>query len=278
MFEPPVNRPAYPRISRRQDPVVTRFRDVVKGAGPSGVVVLDGFHLLLDALRANVPIDLILASDAILQDRSDDGREAWALAEAAGVEIHEGTSGVIDAASPVRTPSGVVALAQWSPSPIAAVWLPAPALAIGLVDVQDPGNAGAVIRSADGLGATGVIMVGSTADPASAKSLRGAMGSTFRVPVARASLGETIRAARAAGARIAATMAPASGTTDIHASDLTGPLLLLLGNEGAGLPAHALDAADVLVNIAMRPGINSFNVAVTSALLLYEARLQRSLV
>jgi TrmH family RNA methyltransferase len=104
------------------------------------------------------------------------------------------------------------------------------------------------------------------------------MGSTFRVPVARASLGETIRAARAAGARIAATMAPASGTTDIHASDLTGPLLLLLGNEGAGLPAHALDAADVLVNIAMRPGINSFNVAVTSALLLYEARLQRSLV
>jgi TrmH family RNA methyltransferase len=55
---------------------------------------------------------------------------------------------------------------------------------LGLVDVQDPGNAGAVIRSADGLGATGVIMIGATADAASAKTMRGAMGSSFRVPVA----------------------------------------------------------------------------------------------
>jgi len=94
--------------------------------------------------------------------------------------------------------------------------------------------------------------------------------------VARASIGESLRAARAAGATIAATTAPAAGTTDLHASDLTGPVFLLLGNEGAGLPEQALKAADVRISIAMRPGINSFNVAVSSALLLYEARLQRN--
>ena len=71
-------------------------------------------------------------------------------------------------------------------------------------------------------------------------------------------------------------MAPSAETIDLHEADLTGPLLVLLGNEGAGLPEQVLRAADVRLSIAMRPGINSFNVAVTSALVLYEARLQRS--
>jgi len=273
---PPVDRPAFPRISRRQDPIVTRFREVAKHPGEDDAVLLDGVHLLLDALRAGVEIDIVLAATDVLDDQSEDGRELWSRAREAGVPIHEATTGVIEAASPVRTPSGVVAIARWTPSPLATLWAPDPALVIGLVDVQDPGNAGAVIRSADGLGATGVLMIGATADPASAKSLRGAMGSTFRVPVARASIGEALRAARAANVRIVATTAPAPSTIDLHAADLTGPLLVLLGNEGAGLPAQALKAADCQISIAMRPGINSFNVAVTSALVLYEARLQRS--
>lgn len=270
-----MNQPAFPRISRRQDATVIKVRDIAKGAGPDGAVLLDGQRLLLDAFRAGVAIDLVLATSAILEDPSDEARELWQAAHAAGVAIYETTPGVIDAASPVRTPSGVVAIAQWSPSPLSALWTPAPAMALGLVNVQDPGNAGAVIRSADGLGATGVAMVGATADPGSAKALRGAMGSTFRVPVARESIGETLRSARAAGLKIAATMAPSSQTVDLHEADLTGPMLVLLGNEGAGLPERVLRAADLQLSIAMRPGINSFNVAVTSALVLYEARLQR---
>ena len=255
---------------------MTRFREVAKGAGNDGAVVIDGVHLLLDALRAGVPVEVVLATSDLLENTSSDVVEAWQLTRTAGVPVHEATTGVLNAASPVRTPSGVVAIARWSPAPIAALWTPAPALVIGLVDVQDPGNAGAVIRSADGLGATGVAMIGATADPGSAKALRGGMGSTFRVPVARASIGESLRAARAAGVTIAATTSPAPGTTDLHAADLTGPVFLLLGNEGAGLPEQALKAAGIRISIAMRPGINSFNVAVSSALLLYEARLQRN--
>ena len=276
MFEPPVDRQPFPRISRRQDPIVTRFRDAAKHHGQNDEVVLDGVHLLLDALRAGIAIDIVVASADRLDDPSADVQELWRLVRGAGVPLHEATTGVIEAASPVRTPSGVVAIARWTLSPLTSMWAPPPALVLGLVDVQDPGNAGAVIRSADGLGATGVVMIGATADPASPKTMRGAMGSSFRVPVARASLGETMRAARAAGLKVAATSAPASASTDLHAADLTGPLLVLLGNEGAGLPAQALRTADVQLSIAMRPGIDSFNVAVTSALILYEARLQRS--
>lgn len=271
-----MERALFPRISRRQDPIVTRFRDAAKHHGQSDQVVLDGVHLLLDALRAGIEIDIVVATTDLLDDPSPEVQDLWQLARDAGVPIHEATTGVIEAASPVRTPSGVVAIARWTLSPLAALWAPAPALVLGLVDVQDPGNAGAVIRSADGLGSTGVVMIGATADPASPKTMRGAMGSAFRVPVARASLGETMRAAKAAGLKVVATSAPSSSSTDLHAANLTGPLLVLLGNEGAGLPEQALRAADLHLSIAMRPGIDSFNVAVTSALVLYEARLQRS--
>ena len=266
---------SFPRISRRQDPIVSRFRHAARHHGDSDEVVLDGAHLLLDALRAGVPIDVVLTSADRLEDASADLQELWRLTRAAGVPIHEATTGVLDAASPVHTPSGIVALARWSPALLSSVWAPAPALVLGLVDVQDPGNAGAAIRSADGLGATGVIMIGATADPSSPKTLRGAMGSSFRVPVARASLGEATKAAKSAGLTVIATTSPAAATTELHASDFTGPVLVLLGNEGAGLSPHALSAADVQLSIAMRDGMDSFNVAVTSALILYEARLQR---
>lgn len=238
-------------------------------------MVLDGAHLVLDALRAGITIDLIIAAGDQLDAPQPDVQELFHRAREARVPIHEATTAALDAASPVRTPSGIVALARWAPAPLSAVWSPAPALVLGLVDVQDPGNAGAAIRSADGLGATGVIMIGATADPSSPKTLRGAMGSSFRVPVARASLGETARAAKAAGVTMIATTSPAGPTIDLHASDLTGPVLVLLGNEGAGLSSQALKAADVQLSIAMRDGMDSFNVAVTSALILYEARLQR---
>ena len=268
-------RQVFPLIRRRQHPVVTRVRDVAKRAGPDDAVLLDGLRLVLDALEAGLSVNLILATAGLLQDGSEDAARLTQLAAAAGVDVYEATAGVIDAASPVRTPGGVVAIARWLPSSLSDLWAPAPALAIGLVNVQDPGNAGAVVRSADGLGATGVVMMGATADPGSAKSLRGAMGSTFRVPVARASIDETLQAARAAGVQIAATMTPSARTCDVHSTDLSGPMLVLLGNEGAGLPEQVLRTADIRLSIAMRPGINSFNVAVTSALVLYEARLQR---
>ena len=143
-----------------------------------------------------------------------------------------------------------------------------------LVDVQDPGNVGAVIRAADALGASGVAALDGTAHPGGWKALRGAMGSTFRVPVAREQTDRAMGEMRRAGLRIVATVA-ASGTP-LDRLDLRGPICLLLGNEGAGLPDSLSAGADERVTIPMRAGAESLNVAVTASLLLYEARRQRS--
>lgn len=239
-------------------------------------MLLDGTHVVLEALRADVPLEVILATADRLDDPSPEMRQLWSLAGASGAAIFDVTTGVMDAASPVRTPSGIVALGAWSPAPTASLWQPAPALAVGLVDVQDPGNAGAVVRCADGLDATGVAMIGSTADPGSWKSLRGAMGSTFRLPVARGGVDAVLADARASGVAVIATVArDRSDAVELRAADLTGPVLLLLGNEGAGLSGDLQDEADVRVYIDMRAGLDSFNVSVTAGLLLYEARRQR---
>jgi len=267
----------FPRLTRRQDPIVARFRACAAGReGDSTEVLLDGVHLVLEALRAQVPVDVILATSHTLDAETADVQELWALATAADVSIYDVPPPVLNAASPVRTPSGIVALATWAPTPVRALWTPAPALAVGLVDVQDPGNAGAVIRCADGLEATGVVMLGATADPGGWKALRGAMGSTFRLPVARGGTDDTIAEARAAGVRVLATAArDVAGAVELRAVDLRGPVLLLLGNEGAGLPPHVQATADTSVYIDMRQGLDSFNVSVTAGLLLYEARHQR---
>jgi len=253
------------RLTSRQHPIVKRFRRVAARKPGDTAVLLDGEHVIADALDAGVPLEAILT----------DGRPSAVArrARASGVNIVHGSAAVLDAASPVRTSSGIVAIAEWSPVPADAALAGTPAFAIGLVDVQDPGNVGSVIRAADALGATGVIALEQSADPGGWKALRGAMGSTFHLPVARGRLRETVAEARRRGLRVTATVA--SGGDAPGGLDLTQPRLVLLGSEGAGLSGAAIQDADDRITIPMRSGVNSLNVAVTAALILFEARRQR---
>jgi len=220
-----------------------------------------------------VPLRTVLVSAAFLAEAAPHDRALVARAADSGAKVYEAVERVVDAASPVRTSSGIVAIADWTPSAIERTFSPEPALTLGLVDVQDPGNVGAAIRSADALGATGVITVDRTADPGGWKTLRGAMGSTFRIPVARASLDPVVASARRRGLAIVATVA--EGADSISQLDLRAPALVLIGNEGAGLPDEIVGLADLRGTVPMRPGVNSLNVAVAAAILLYEARRQR---
>jgi TrmH family RNA methyltransferase len=227
-------------------------------------VLLDGPHLLADALAARVRVDLVLT----------DGRHA-ALAErarSAGATVHEGSAAVLEAASPVTSPTGVVALAYWQPQNAADV-LAADAPIIGLVGVQDPGNVGSVIRSADALGAGGVLLLDGSADPGSWKCLRGAMGSTFRILIARGTTTEIVPAVKASKRTLVAAVA--SGGTPLESVKLTDSVVVLLGNEGAGLDERVSALADETMTISMRAGMDSLNVSVTAALVLWEAHRQR---
>lgn len=257
--------PSRPTITSRRHSLVQQCRRVADGTGDAGVVLLDGAHLVEDALQAEVRVHTLLTT-------SPDSPLARA-AQAAGTDVHPVTESVLDAASPVHAPAGMVALADWIPAALEDVLRSAPALVVGLVDVQDPGNVGAVIRSADALGATGVVCGDATADPGGWRALRGAMGSTFRLPIARAAVERLIDSARKHGIRVAATTA--QDGTHLASTSLQDPTLVLVGHEGAGLSPEIAKHADLRIRIPMRPGVNSLNVAVAAALVLYEAARQR---
>jgi len=142
------------------------------------------------------------------------------------------------------------------------------------VDVQEPGNVGAMVRAAEAFGATGVVCCGASADAFGWKALRGSMGSALRLPVVSGvSTADALAAMRGLGVRVVATV-PAGGARP-ESLDLRRPTALLFGGEGPGLPDDAVTAADARVSIPMRAPVESLNVAVAVALMTCEAARQR---
>ncbi|MES1254730.1 MAG: TrmH family RNA methyltransferase, partial [Acidobacteriota bacterium] len=161
-----------PTLTSRQNPIVARFRAAARRDSPD-VLLLDGAHLVGEALDAG----LVLHEVAITAGASP-GDEIASLvdrAERRGVTVSVVSSAVMDALSPVRSPSAVVALAERPVHGVADVYGEAP-LVVVAVDVQDPGNLGAIVRVAEAGGATGVVCAGVGADPFGWKALRGSMG------------------------------------------------------------------------------------------------------
>ncbi len=257
-------------ITSRQHPIVKEFRELARGGGP--LILLDGWHLLGEAASAKLAVEKI----AICGPPTATEERVVDRLKRAGAQIVEVSGSVLNALSPVNSPTGVVASAQRPTVSSTSILKPAPALVLAATGLQDPGNAGAIIRSAAAAGATGVILDESSADPWGWKALRASMGSAFHVPVLRTRmLASLIKEWRAAGLRIAATTP--RGGRPMHNVDFTPPIAVLMGAEGAGLPQEIIDAADVRVSIPMRGGIESLNAAVAAALILYEAQRQRTL-
>jgi TrmH family RNA methyltransferase len=149
-------------------------------------------------------------------------------------------------------------------------------LVLVAIGVQNPGNLGGLLRTAEAAGASGAVLTGGTADPLSWKALRGSMGSALRLPHLRErSLTTALDLLTARGLRLAATVA--HGGTAYDQADLRGPVALLLGNEAAGLPEEAVARATVQITIAVRPPVESLNVGVAAGILLFEAARQRRL-
>jgi TrmH family RNA methyltransferase len=266
-------------IVSRQNPVVKAFRELARGpADVNGQVLLEGEHLVNEALDAGVRVTTAALASRVLK-READGSEARVrrLAgrlEQQGARVLAVNETVMAAMSPVQTPSGVVAIAEIARPPLdRAIEGEMPLVAI-LAGVQDPGNLGAIIRTAEAAGATGMVVCMPSADPYGWKALRGAMASTFRLPVPdRVRLHEALPAVRRRGLTIVAAVP--RGGTPMHDYDFARPVAVMLGGEGPGLGADELDLADERVTIPMRASVESLNVAVSAAVILYEAFRQR---
>lgn len=259
-------------ITSRQNPIVARYKAAAH-RDEDDVLLLDGVHLVTDALAAGVRIEHAAMTDAARAD--PDMQELLAKLARAGVEVAFTTTAVMDAISPVRSSSAVAALAKPPTMTGDEMYSGAHTLVVVAADVQDPGNAGAIVRVAEAGGATGVIASGGTADLFGWKALRGSMGSTLRLPVVSGvDPTDAIADAKRHGCRVIAA-APRGGRSPFDI-DLTGPVAILIGGEGRGLAPALVDAADERVTIPMQAPVESLNAAVTAALLVYEARRQRS--
>jgi len=258
----------------RQPSNVKRFRDIVRISGGNGLdreLLLDGEHLLFEAHSAGATIEIAAFEHAVLEQprvRTMADRLA-----AGGTEILIVSRKTIEAMSPVRTPSGVVAIARRSMVPVERALSIAPPLVVIAADVQDPGNVGALMRTAEAAGATAMIACGATADPFGWKALRGSMGSALRLPVARSTIEEALNTSRELNVAVGA-LTPRGGMAMFEA-DLRRPTALLIGSEGTGLAPAVMARADLQLSIPMESTVESLNVAVAAALVLFEARRQR---
>lgn len=259
-----------PTLTSRRHPLVTRCRDAADGHADE--VLLDGPHLVAEALGAGTSVHALLISEGV--EHRAEVAALLARADAAAVPVHLVTPAVLDAASPTRTPAGVVALARLALRDVEALLAPPPALVTIAVNVQDPGNLGTLVRSSEAAGATGVLAAGTTAHPFGWRALRGSMGSALRLPIARhADAQSALRRLRTEGLAIVALSAGARVSLDD--AEFTGPTAICAGAEGSGLPDDLLALADVHVAIPMHPPVESLNVGVATSLVLFEAMRQR---
>jgi TrmH family RNA methyltransferase len=257
-------------ITSRRHPLVARCRDAADGHADD--VLLEGPHLVADAIDAGLALPVIVVAEGA--EARDDVASIVKRAERQRLHVQRVTPAVLDAASPTRAPVGVLALATLALHDLASLVATPRALLTVAVGIQDPGNVGTLIRSSEAAGGTGVLATSGTAHPFGWKALRGAMGSSLRLPIARiAAPEEAFGAMRAQGLRLVALAA--DGDTDLYRADLRGALAVCAGAEGGGLSADVMALADLRIRIPMQPPVESLNVAVAVSLVLFEIARQR---
>ena len=257
------------RVTSRRNPLVARYRSVALGE-VADLLLLDGTHLIAEALAAGIRLCQVVVTAEALGRRAV--RELAARLDERHVETLIAAQPVMDAISPVRSSSGIVAIGKRPVCDEQRMFAGAAPLVLITAEVQDPGNLGAIVRVAE---AAGVVAAGSGADPFGWKALRGSMGSAFRLPLASTPhADQAVAHARRHACRIVVTLP--QGGRSVFDVDLRSAVAVLIGGEGAGLQPALIEGADERVTIPMARPVESLNAAVTAALIVYEASRQRA--
>lgn len=261
----------------RHHPLIRRLRALGRDVAlrrSEGVYIAEGVHLAHEALAEPGRVELFLASPRLTE--RPQGRELLHAIEQSGIPCRHTSDSVCDGLQDARSPQPVLTLVRGAPLPGEALIAGArdPALLLAAHEIQDPGNLGALLRTAEAAGASGCFVCGRSADPYHPRTVRASAGSLLRLPLAETPVEELL--ALAAGAGLVTIGAEATGGTPYDRSDLTRPLVLLVGGEGAGLPEDVLAELDETIGVPMRPPVESLSVAAAAAVLLFEAARQRS--
>jgi TrmH family RNA methyltransferase len=252
-------------VTSRDNPVFRRLKKLAESARArreARMTLLDGEHLVTAYLDAGGRPHTLVRSAAF-----DGGRFAQLAARCGGARCLQFSDALLAELAPVATPTGVLAEAAWlEPPPPAGT-----PLVVVLEDIQDPGNLGAMLRTAAAAGATRAVLSAGCHDPWSPKALRGGQGAQFVLPVQR-------------GIDLPAWLHDFSGlsvalalgeSADFYAGDYAGATALVIGNEGGGVSPATVRAAGHCAQIPMPGRVESLNAAAALAAALFEVVRQR---
>jgi len=254
-------------VTSRSNPRVKQLRAAFAGQArlASGLIAIEGEHLLQEALRSGQALKTIFVSER---------REVPEYVPRI-VEVVRLANDVFQSCVETQTPQGIAALLVPPVSTLEQMLVGTPLLLIA-VGLQDPGNLGTLIRSAEAFGATGILTTPGTVSPWNQKAIRASSGSIFRVPLAVADSAAIERLEQVGVQLIASLKDDATAIDDAGlAGLLSGPLAVLIGNEGAGLSDDWLRIADQRVTIPCPGWVESLNAAVAGSILLWEVSRQR---
>jgi TrmH family RNA methyltransferase len=233
--------------------------------GSSGRFVAEGVRVVEDLLASRLTVVRVIVASSV-EDNAR-GAALMRLCQQLACDLRVIADHEFASLAATEAPQGVIAIAEIPSATLGEVAADsAPAVVLVLDAVQDPGNFGTLVRSAEALGARAVVALPGTVDPWNPKAVRAAAGSAFRLPIVQANWPEVVRVLRAGGFELwGAAMQgyPITGAT-------ADRVALVVGNEGAGLSLEVLESLDRLVSVPTRGSAESLNVAAAAAILLYE--------
>jgi TrmH family RNA methyltransferase len=260
-------------ITSRDNSLLRRARAVRDGK-IDDLIFVEGLRLCEEALRSSLPIEAVIYSEEIA--RKEKAKRLLNELKEVCDQLASVSETLLASISYTKTPQGIVVLAarpemdeaKFKGSP------PATPLLVVMHGINNPVNLGAILRSAEAAGATGAITTANSSDPFSPKALRGAMGSAFRLPIWTETNYEDVLG-WCAERGIETVCADMEGSTLYTEIDWTGPRALIVGRESTGLTPEEVSAANSVVKIPMHGQVESLNVGIAAAIVLYEAARQR---
>lgn len=260
-------------VSSRQNTLVKELRRAFLQGEPTGEgsIAIEGVRIIEEAIRSGLRFQAVFFSES---GRSHAGRLLPQIS--AQTEALVLPDDVFLSAVSTDTPQGVAALVRLKPAKLEQLLeqtggVP---LLVAVAGIQDPGNLGTIIRSAEAFSARGVLLGEKTVHASNPKVVRASAGSVFREPLVAVKLKEAIQLLKQHGLRVVASSSHKG--KPLYEVDFAGPLALLIGSEGAGLPPEILAQADELVTIPHSPRVESLNAGMAASILLYEVARQRS--
>lgn len=263
--------PLHRVVTSLQNPTVKAVRalEMRKVRRETGQFVAEGASVLMTAREHGWrPKTLLYRPDAA---EGEIHQKLVHWAKDSGAEILEVSEAVLGKIASKDNPQSMLAVfpQAWHPPPDTLKLTPQ-ALWVGLEEIRDPGNLGTIVRTADAVGAAGLILIGTCCDPYAREAVRASMGSIFAVPLVRIDRNEFLNWQKAWPGEVVGTHLAA--TEDFRAASYRGPTLLVMGSEGPGLSDALAAACDRLVKIPMAGKLDSLNLAVATALTLYQIR------